>query len=219
MVYSSDEAICVRATDDFDKLAPESNRLASGSDGDFDALAPWVLTSVSVDFEESGVEPGHVVKLNKTGSIKPAGDFLAVESVAGGTVTLRRLGMDAGKGRPPGGSGLSGVVFDIKTLNPQSESASYEINGKYGIDLANLTLRSSTYLEDVRQLERLCVEMVLRDRYRDMAKPADNGYDSWLMKSRDYERYVAETGRLVHLRWDQSSGQKPSSIPSGRISR
>ncbi len=212
--YCTDEDICLRAVDDFVRVAPDNNKLAAGNDGVLDFLDPWVLESASNDFESLGVKAGHIVHLRhaQTKVFGPNGDLFAIESVSGTSATLRRVGFAAGVGKPPcPAGGISGVEFVVRTLDPQIEDISYEINEKYAI-LGYLPDREVSDLTDVRQLRALCVESTLARRFLDMSEKPD-GSDMYVMKSRYYAEKAAETERLIQLRWGPSGDADP---PTGR---
>lgn len=222
--FCTDENIALRCQDDFAHLAPEGNRLAYGTDGVLSDDAPWVLESASTDFGSLGVGPGHVVLIQtqsaqRYGPMSPSGDILAVVSASGSSLTTRRVGMDAGSGYPPcPPGGISGLRFVVKTLAPQIEEASYEITQKYAM-FSWLDERTPSDLTEIRQLRKLCVEMVLRDRYFDMAKQNDAN-DLWLMKGRAFAALAADTVRQIDLRWGpKGETQEPTSAFFGRISR
>src|SRR5690348_10877724 len=115
-VYCTDEDIAVRAMGDFATLCPEWQKLAAGTDGVFASGTPWALSSASNNFASLGITSNNVILL--TGP-KPyflgGGELLAIDSVAGNTVTLRRLNAALNAGLPPGPSaGVTGVSFKIK---------------------------------------------------------------------------------------------------------
>jgi hypothetical protein len=222
--FCTDENIALRCQDDFTRLAPEANRLSHGSDGSLSEVDPWLLTSASTDFAALGVAAGHVVWLQnpvgvRGGHLSPSGDILAVSSVSGSTLTTRRIGMDAEMGYPPcPPGGVSGVLFTVKTLAPQIEEVSYEITQKYAM-FSWITERAPGELTEARQLRKLCVEMVLRDRYFDMAKQNDAN-DLWLMKAKQFAAFADETARQIDLRWGpKGESQHPTSAFFGRVSR
>src|SRR5262245_5648288 len=125
-VYATDEDIAVRAGGDFILLAPPWQQMAAGTDGVFASGAPWVLTSASVDFQANGVQPNQVVLLSAPRTSFPGGGrLLAIDSVASGAITLRRLHKELNVGQPPApAAGLTSVAFSVTTLDPQIEEAS-----------------------------------------------------------------------------------------------
>ena len=139
-VYATDESIAIRASGDFAALCPDWQKLAAGTDGVFNISTPWVLTSASNDF--GSVSVNNVIQLTAPKSaFRGGGEYLAVESVAPNTLTLRRLGQSASTGLPPGLGGVTSVAFTVATLYPQIEEASYDINRRFSID-PNIPYRS-----------------------------------------------------------------------------
>jgi hypothetical protein len=134
VVFCTDEDIAVRAADDYVTLCPASNELAVGADGVISSGTPWTLSSGTVDFEANGVFSQGVIELKggvAPGSTKPifggSGRLFAVDSVLGGTATLRRPGLLSGMGQPPGSGGVTGITFKVATYVPQIELASYDL--------------------------------------------------------------------------------------------
>src|SRR5580704_10785750 len=90
-VYATDEDILVKASGDFMTLAPAWQCMAKGTDGFFNSGQPWVLNSTAVNFATNGVTANQVVCLSAPKSQYPGGgDLLAIDSVSGNTITLRR---------------------------------------------------------------------------------------------------------------------------------
>src|SRR5437879_2578332 len=119
-VFCTDEDILVRAGGDWATLCPPWQSMAAGTDGAFANNAPWVLTSASVNFQTHGVAPNQVVWLTAPKANYPGGgQFLAIDSVLAGAITLRRPHKDLNVGQPPSPTaGLTGVAFAISTLDP-----------------------------------------------------------------------------------------------------
>jgi hypothetical protein len=93
------------------------------------------------------------------------GALLAIDTVSGNTITLRRLHKDIGIGQPPcPAAGLTAVSFVISTLDPQTEECSWDIKRRYGID-ENQVDRASQWVYDLRDLRMATVLMVLQQRY------------------------------------------------------
>ena len=70
--------------------------------------------------------------------------LLAIDSVLGTSLTLRRLHKDLNVGQPPApAAGLTNVTFTINTLDPQTEEASFDIKRRFGID-ENIVDRTSS---------------------------------------------------------------------------
>ena len=173
-VYATDEAVSLRAPADFALLCPRDQVLAAGTDGVFDPSDRWTMFSPSVNFSLQGVAPGQVVQLLGPITIfRPPGDVLIVDSVAQGSIVLRRKGQAAGVGQPPSPpSGGIGVEFLIATLGPQIENASYDLNRRFGIDDLIAGRRSSD-LYDLREVREAAVLTVLQERYLDLSRDCD----------------------------------------------
>ncbi len=165
-VYATDEDILVKASGDFVTLAPSWQCMAKGTDGVFATSVPWVLTSSTINFATNGVSPNQVVALTAPKSQYPGGgDLLAIDSVSGNSITLRRPHKDLNVGMPPApAAGLSNVAFTVTTFDPQIEEASFDLKRRFGID-ENITFRDSSWIYDLRDLRMVVVLTVLYDRY------------------------------------------------------
>ena len=101
-VYCTDEDIAVRAGGDFISLCPAWQQMAAAADGYFTSGLPWVLNSTIVNFQANNVQPNQVVLLSQPKANFPgAGVLMAIDSVSGNSLTLRRLHKDLGVGQPP----------------------------------------------------------------------------------------------------------------------
>ena len=201
-VYATDESIAIKAASDYDALCPPGQTLARGSDGVFASGTPWVLTSASIDFEDQGVGVNDVVLLTTPKTLFPgSGEFLAVESASGGSLTLRRVGEAAGVGQPPGIGGATGVTFEIETFYPQIEEASFDLNRRYGIDPA-VTGRAPSDLYDLRDLRLATVCKVLRDRYT--AESRDSRSD-FARKAKAMDDELTQVMSRLSVRWAASA--------------
>jgi hypothetical protein len=198
-VYATDEDIAVRAGGDFVTLCPPWQQMAAGQDGVLSAGPPWTLTSASVDFGSNGVAPNQVVLFTAPKTAFPGGGMLlAVDTVAGNSVTLRRLHKDVGIGQPPcPAAGLSAVSFLINTLDPQTEEASFDIKRRYGID-ENIVDRTSSWMYDLRDLRMATVLQVLHDRYTAEAR-TDRG--DFARKIALIKAQLSEVLDRVQVRW------------------
>jgi hypothetical protein len=216
--YCTDEDICVRVGGDFVALCPAWQCMAAGTDGVFANGSPWVLTSASVNFQSNGVTANQVIQLTAPKNAFPgSGALFAIDSVSGGSITLRRLHEDLHVGQPPGPtSGLTGVAFTINTLDPQIEEASFDIKRRFGID-ENIGFRTSSWVYDLRDLRMATVLAVLLARYTQEAR-TDRG---------DFPRKIELIkGELltvldrVQVRWGPlGNSSEPSTIFSCKISR
>lgn len=217
ILWCTDEDIAIRCEPDFTTLLPASQLLAEGSDGSFTAADPWTLASPSNDFSRqlpsAWTSPGlayptptltpssvgYVCHLRKPQSAFQAGGHLmATAAVNGPALTLRRLGVASNVGRSPApASGLVGVDFRIATFLPQIEEATYEINQRWNIDVPYL-MRPPAALMDIRPLRRLCVAMVLLDRYTDAVRSGNGNYANKIdLVNDEIDRLSAK----LQLRW------------------
>jgi hypothetical protein len=217
-VYATDEDILVKASGDFVTLAPSWQCMAKGQDGAFGNGSPWVLSSASVNFETNGVKPNQVVALTAPKSQYPGGgDLLAIDSVSGSSITLRRSHKDLNVGQPPAPSvGLTGVAFSILTYDPQIEEASFDIKRRFGID-ENITFRDSSWIYDLRDLRLLTVLTVLYDRYTAELR-SDRG--DWVRKMGHIRNLKDEITDRVQVRWGPyGNSAEPATVFSCKISR
>jgi hypothetical protein len=217
-VYATDEDIAVRAGADFFTLAPAWQQMAAGTDGAIAPGSPWVLTSLSVDFQANSVAPNQVVQLTAPKSQYPGrGQLLAIDSVSGSSLTLRRLHKDLNIGQPPGPlAGLTGISFTINTLDPQTEEASFAIKRRFGIDEL-IASRMSSWIYDLRDLRTATVLTVLYDRYTAESR-SDSG--DFARKIELIGSQLAEVLDRVQVRWGPfGNSAEPSTVFSCKISR
>lgn len=220
-LFATDEDLLIEAGGDFGTLTPPWQQMAAGTDGVFAAGLPWVLGSASVDFVAQGVAPNMVCWLTAPkGNFPGGGHFLAVDSVSSAGVTLRRPYQALNVGQPPApAAGLSGVAFNVLTLNPQIEESSYEIKQRFAIDDNALagTWRASSFIYDLKALRRATVFSVLVDRYTQEQRQ-DKG--DFALKA---ERFRALRDRAIEqlqIRWGPTgTTQPPTASTSSRLSR
>lgn len=165
--YCVDEDVAVRACGDFQLLCPKWQVLASGTDGVFQAGAPWRLSSASVDFQARGLARGSIVVLKgPRPSFTGDGELFAVESVSSFIVDLRRVGLAVGVGQPPApAAGLTGVVFEAPTLTPQIESACLDCNQQFGLDPNDPARAPGQVYDPNLELTQAAVLTVLQRQY------------------------------------------------------
>lgn len=177
LAYASDEDVALLSPSDVGPLFPEGQVIASGSDGEFLPSDRWTLRSGSASFLTSGLQSGHVVRLiGPMGSFPPPGLLVGVGEVGEDSVTLRRPGMMAGLGAPiapPGG--LTGVSYVVKTLGPQLEQSSRELDFLLGIEATQAgsllaQVPGGTVLRDA------VVRLVLARRYAAIARDGDASF-------------------------------------------
>jgi hypothetical protein len=216
--YCTDEDIAVRAGGDFITLCPFWQQMASGSDGYFSSGSPWVLNSTLTNFAANGVAPNQVVWLSGPKPNFPGGgQLLAIDSVLGSSVTLRRLYKDLNVGQPPAPTaGLTSVVFAINTFDPQSAEASFDIKRRYGID-ENIVGRSSSWIYDLQDVRMATVLTVLLERYTQEAR-GDKG--DFPKKIGYTQTALAQILDRVQVRWGpQGNSAEPSTLFSCKLSR
>jgi len=216
--YCSDEDIAVRAGGDWFLLCPGWQQTAFGGDGYFASGVPWVLNSTATNFQGNNVQPNQVVQLSGPKANYPGGgQLLAIDSVNGTAITLRRLHQDLNVGQPPGpAAGLRGVTFTINTLFPQIEEASFEIKRRFGID-ENIGYRGSSWVYDLRDLRMATVLSVLLGRYTQEAR-SDKG--DWVRKIGLIGTELEIVMDRVQVRWGpMGNSAEPSSLFSCKLSR
>jgi hypothetical protein len=217
-VYATDEDIAVRAGGDFITLCPQWQQMASGTDGFFDSGSPWVLNSTATSFAANKVQPNQVVWLSAPKTQYPGGGVLmAIDSVAGSSLTLRRLHKDLNVGNPPApAAGLTNVTFTINTLDPQTEEASFDIKRRYGID-ETIVDRSSSWVFDLRDLRIATVLSVLLSRYTQEVR-SERG--DWARKIVLIKEELDQVLERVQVRWGPyGNSAEPSTLFSCKISR
>ncbi len=217
-VYATDEDIAVRAGGDFITLCPSWQQMAYGIDGLFSPDTPWVLNSTATNFAANNVAPNQVVWLSQPKSQFPGGGvLLAIDSVLGASLTLRRLHKDLNVGQPPGPAvGLTNVTFTINTLERQAVEASFDLKRRFGID-ENIVERTSSWIYDLRDLRMATVLSVLLARYTQEARSEKGDF------SRKLEQIKVELNQVldrVQVRWGQSGNSEvPSTLFSCKLSR
>lgn len=224
VVYCTDEDLAVRAAGDFGALVPDDQIKAMGADGTIAASA-WTLSS-AVNFATRGVVAGDMVRLwGATKGADAAGRFgpesgqhwLAVESVATTVATLRRKGLAAGVGEPPGPSGgVNGVSFAVVTLRPQIERASRDLNARFGID-SSQTGRAPSDLYSAEDLREACELTVLHKLYLAASRSAKA--DDWKAKAAAYKLELDEVLGRMGVRWGDDGDDRPATVRAGRVSR
>jgi hypothetical protein len=223
IAFCSDEDIARRCAADFATLCGDSQMLARGTDGTFAGASlgdPWTMSSASINFATQGVMAGDVLHLVPprivgTQATYPAiGQLLAIDTVTGNPIRLRRIGLASGLGDPPTVPGTTGSYrFTVPTLYPQILDASYDLRRIYGLDELVWGRRTSD-LYDLMQFVEPCVYQVLTLRYLEMARSAGEGAaDDFVAKSDQYRaRLDSLLDRLViHF--------KPSPLPMADLTR
>lgn len=220
-VYCTDEDILVHAGGDFAMICPAWQQMASGNDGVFEANFPWTLNSATVDFEANGVAPNQVVWLTAPKTQYPGGGhFLAIDTVKGNTVTLRRPYKDTGVGQPPSPpAGLTSVVFAINTLDPQIAEASYDLKQRFAIDdhpTAGL-LRSSSWIYDLQVLRVATIYTVLTERYTQETRSDHGDFEK---KVERYRGKLDDAIARIQIRWGPTGNSaEPAALFSTKLSR
>jgi hypothetical protein len=215
-LYCSDEDLLIAAPGDFAQLVPLSQAIAKGKDATFAASSSgsWVLTSVAVSFSLNNVQSGQVLQIRGPQATYPTVDLLAVDAVAGNSVSLRRPGLPTGMGCPPGpAAGMAGVEFLIGTLYPQIERASYDLRKSFDLDDA-VPGRMFSDMYDPRELQEACIALVLARQYRDMARHAGK-FEDFSEKAKihqdDWSRIVLRT--QLHMKNNPPGGNMLLPVP------
>lgn len=223
--FATDEQVAILARRDFVLLCPEWQSMAKGTDGAFADGAPWVLTSDSADFQAQGVGPQNIVVLSgPKGIYRGDGLLYAVESVSGNAATLRVVGMPVGVGQPPAPtSGLTGVSFEMPTLQPQIDEATYAIKRRFAID-ENIFFRSSDWAyqgaeDDYRTFREACCWATLADAYAMETRDESNAGDFARKAKLAAARRDAAIER-IQVRWGPlGNSSPPTDIFAARICR
>lgn len=192
--------------------------MAAGTDGFFTSGSPWVLNSTLTNFAANNVQPNQVVQLTAPKSQYPGGgQLLAIDSVSGTSITLRRLHKHLNVGQPPApAAGLTGVVFTINTLDPQTEETSFDIKRRYGID-EQIVDRTSTWVYDLRDLRMATVLTVLHERYISENR-SDKG--DFFRKQSQIKSQLSEVLDRVQVRWGPfGNSAEPSTLFGCKLSR
>ena len=196
--YCTDEAIAIRAPGDFVAICPPDQRMAAGKAGTIPA-GGWALSDPGLDLSGAGITPGMLVHWAKSTPQGRAPELLAVDSFAGRAAVLRRKGLAAGQGDPPGGpAGLSAIEYAVPTLLPQIRKACYDINRRYGVDDFFLGRRQSD-LFDPREVEDVAVLTVLANQYGAMARQTKD--DSFALKAKSAAAELQDLLRRVEVLW------------------
>lgn len=219
-VYATDEDIFVESPADFGLLVPSSNAMAEGSDGAFSPSDRWTLTSASNDFGAQGVAPGMVIELKSVpGANSPfkVNQFLAVESVSGSSVTLRRAGYDVGVGKPPGPpGGATGVPFKVLSMGPQIDNAAYVLENRYSVD-PRIPNRDPGSLADQRVFRRLVALWTLYQFYLNDNRSKEG---DWAAKTKQYQQQYEDALDSAVVRWGPSGQTLPDTTRfSTRVTR
>lgn len=217
-VWSTDEDLYVRSLTDFPLLAAASGVLAKASDGQVQPGDLWTLSSASVDFAAYGIRAGQIVYLTgPVSAFKSPGQCWVAGSVGPSGVTLRRPKAAASVGAHPVSAALTGIVFQVLTMGPQIENASYRINRIFGVD-PSVTGRSPTDLYDARQLEEATSYRALADAYWALSRQ-ENG-DDFKAKARFYNEQATAAEDRINLIWSANNRpQQQTSKFNMRITR
>ncbi len=118
---------------------------------------------------------------------------------------LRRKGRPPGAGDPPG-SGIDSIVgikFEIRTLIPQIEKASQEIDEQF--KLAEILARnpnSALTPDDLLLISDITVCKVLERRYMGISRGTEipGAQEVFMVKSQNYARRIEELASRITLR-------------------
>jgi hypothetical protein len=170
-------------------------KLAGGSAGATAADAS-TLTDATADFEDAGVDEGHVVRLSKSGVYD---DYFGVAGRAGET----ELELDA-----PGGlfSTQTGVAWEIHTFDPQHEEAHFELLERFDVDDANVLNADEADLFNARVLRRASVFRVLEIVFRSQAT---SEADLFWQKAERYRQLHERDLATLRVRFDVDADGVP----------
>lgn len=216
-IYATDEDLFIVGGADWSVIVPRSNRMAAGTDGAFAAGEPWDLSSASNDFEAQGVTAGMMVELKGPTTAYNPPQFLAVETVDGDTITLRRPGSPTGEGLGPGPAlGIGSVVFLIHSLKPQIENAAFHLNEAFAVD-PSLANRKPSDIYDQRIFRRLTALWVLYQQYANLTRTKAGDFSDKVAYYRhEYDQCLA----TATLRWGSSGNDQPPTTRFGmRLTR
>jgi hypothetical protein len=221
-VLGTDEDVLIHAGSDYALLAYPWEQLAAGADGVFLSSDPWTLTSATIDFEAHGVAANNVVQLTKPASLYGSGGhFLAVESVSGRSVTLRRPYKAPGVGQPPApASGQTAVTFECRTFAAMLAEATYDLYQRFGLDEnvgAVGIQRSPGWVYDLQVFRAACVYWVLLERYTQEGRTSNGDFT---MKIARFKAKLDDAiGRITVQFGPQGNSQESTSIFSCRLVR
>ena len=206
-IYATDEDVAVRASADFEILCPKDQSLASGNDGTISSGDRWMLTSSTVDFLAQGLTPGNVVRLcQPVSAYKPPGEAFVVDSLASGSMRLRRKGQLPGVGQPAGPpAGVDSIEFSVTTLGPQIARACYDLNRRFGIDDL-IAGRRPCDLFDPREVREAVVLTVLYRQYLEVSRGAEERADTFVAKSQWYRQELDDLLARTTIHWSTSPG-------------
>jgi hypothetical protein len=191
--YATDADVIELAHEDYGLLAAKALKVATGTDGVVPTDGFTITSVTNPDFTTRGVEAGMVLVVERANGVDLT-DVLIVDSVATGTLTLRRIGLEAGQGDPPGGtSGLSGVRFSVRSLAAHLRTASRWVSGL-------LCVTEVAAVDDPTRYARLTALRVLVDRYRAayMSLGTTDQSNAYLAKLKLYKQELAiELNRLL----------------------
>ena len=216
--YCTGEDIAVRCSGDFTELIPRYQVLASGTDGFVEGGVLWAFGSASIDFATAGVGPGAVLEVEADDEDDR---LFAVDSAVGKVLMLRRVGMPTGVGKPPPFQPGYLLPFAVRTLAPQIEDASYELNQAYRIEPGVAGWGGASChpsrLYDRRQLRDACVLKVLVQQYGTETRTKDGDWPGKRDRARADLDLVLDR---VSLRWGcHGDATGPSSRGQRRLIR
>lgn len=217
--FTDDEKVAERAVADYPLIAPVSGNVASGTDGVLSSSSRWELTSASTDFGVQDVERAHVAVLTRVLQTDRPQDILAVESASGNTVTLRRVGKDAGKGQPPGPVTGSYTGVDFKILSCEAQIRNWTRIIRERLRILTLTLDEIDAAGRLETFEDACTSFVLYELYVAKAREgsASQGGASRVSGSEYWAKGMEANKRAETLM--TILGETYGSSPRGRRSR
>lgn len=216
-LYATDESVARRSVGDYPQLAPRHNSMANGRDGVIDSSDRWTLVSAETDFEEQGVEPGHVFKLEKH-TQRVQVELFGVTAVNGHSATLKRIGKAAGVGAPPGpvAAATAGIAYDVVSVEPQIRDTSTDIASTFR--LGSYSTETLTSLGVSSVLEELTSYWVLEKLYFAKSQQFSGGTNTARRDEDDYAgkaKYMKSERERVYALLESMLGTGPAS-PGGK---
>ena len=214
-IDATDEDLYLLIGADYAQVTDRATLMGFGSDGQLDAIAPWLFISASANFQAQGVQVGHVVVVEfpkATGrGVEPAATLAyAVDPAAPGvaSITLRHPGLPAGAGNPPGATAYLGLRYRVPTSLGLLAECTRRARER-------LRIPPLAALNRAGELGRVVALTAAEALYRAAYRVGEKGPDSFDSKSRRYGvEAEREFGRLELVYGLGVSGQRAAATPT-----